>query len=116
MRFGTEIVAREMGLRRDRPTTEENFEASAGDQMTQADVVWSVWKAKTAPSTYGAEALSSFRLGDYSEKVRSVVTDNAGIYRIVRDPDPAHLETLVAATTFGFCASAMANSSRRRSP
>ena len=73
MRFGTEIVAREMGLRRDRPTNEEGFEASAGDQMTQADVVWSVWKAKTAPSLYGADALASFRLGSYNKQVRSVV-------------------------------------------
>jgi cell wall-associated NlpC family hydrolase len=71
--FGTEIVAREMGLRRDRPTNEEAFEASAGDSMTQADIVWSVWKAKTAPSTYGADALASFQLSDYSADVRQVV-------------------------------------------
>ncbi|MEA2446486.1 MAG: peptidoglycan DL-endopeptidase CwlO [Actinomycetota bacterium] len=71
--FGTEIVAREMGLRRDRPTTEEAFEASAGDAMTQADIVWSVWKATTAPSTYGADALASFQLSDYSPEVRDVV-------------------------------------------
>ncbi|HYI45070.1 MAG TPA: NlpC/P60 family protein [Actinomycetota bacterium] len=71
--FGTEIVAREMGLRRDRPITEEAFEASAGDKMTQADIVWSVWKAMNEPSTSGAEALASFRLSDYSPEVRSVV-------------------------------------------
>ena len=73
MRFGTEIVAREMGLRRDRPTSEEGFEASAGDHMTQADVIWSVWKATTAPSLYGADALASFSIGSYSRQVRSVV-------------------------------------------
>ena len=71
--FGTEIVARELGLRRDRPTTEESFEVSAGDQMTQADVVWSVWKAKTAPNTYGADALESFSLGELDDSVRPVV-------------------------------------------
>lgn len=71
--FGTEIIARELGLRRDRPTTEEAYEASAGDAMSQADIVWSVWKAKTAPNTYGADALASFQLSGYSSEVQKVV-------------------------------------------
>lgn len=72
-RFGTEIVARELGLRRDRPTTEEGLEAAAGDVMRQGDVIWAVWKAKTAPSLYGADALADFELSTYSESRRAVV-------------------------------------------
>ena len=72
-RFGTEIVAREMGLRRDRPTTEEGLEASAGDFMRQGDIVWAVWKAKTSPSLWGADALADFQLSTYNETRREVV-------------------------------------------
>lgn len=72
-RFGSEVVARELGLRRDRPTSEEALEASAGDAMRQADIVWAVWRAKTAPSFYGADALSDFALRNYSETRREVV-------------------------------------------
>jgi len=71
--FGTEIVARELGLRHDRPTTEESKEASATESMRQADVVWAVWRAKTAPATYSADALGDFALANYSEKRRGVV-------------------------------------------
>lgn len=72
-RFGTEVVARELGLRRDRPATEEALEASAGDAMTQADVVWAVWRAKTSPSIYGADALDHFRLRNYDDTRREIV-------------------------------------------
>lgn len=72
-RFGTEIVARELGLRRDRPTSEENLESSAGDFMRQGDIVWAVWKAKTAPSLYSADALADFRLSRYGARRKEVV-------------------------------------------
>lgn len=72
-RFGTEIVSREMGLRHDRPTDEESMEAAAADKMAQADVVWSVWKAMTAPSTYSADMLAGFSLDNYSGVRRKVV-------------------------------------------
>jgi cell wall-associated NlpC family hydrolase len=72
-RFGTEIVARELGLRRDRPTTEEHFEASAGDRMRQADIVYAVYRAKVGPYTWGADALESFRLPNLSRARRKVV-------------------------------------------
>lgn len=72
-RFGSEIVARELGLRHDRPTSEEKFEASAALPMRQADIVYAVWKAKTAPSLYSADALSDFSLANYSETRRQVV-------------------------------------------
>ena len=71
--FGTEIVAREMGLRYNRLEAEDAFETSAGEAMKQADVVYAVWKAKTSPSTWGADALGSFGLASYSEKRRRVV-------------------------------------------
>ena len=71
--FGSEIVARELGLRHDRPTTEEAFEASASDPMRQADVVYAVWQAKTSPDTWSADALRGFKLQNYSERRRQVV-------------------------------------------
>lgn len=71
--FGTEIVAREMGLRYNRLEPEDAFETSAGEPMPQADVAYAVWKAKTAPSTWGADALSAFSLSSYSETRREVV-------------------------------------------
>lgn len=72
-RFGTEIVARELGLRHDRPTSEEAWEASAGEPMRQADIAWAVWKALTAPSTYSADVLNSFKLDSYKGVRRTVV-------------------------------------------
>lgn len=71
--FGTEVVAREMGLRYNRLESEDDMETSAGEAMKQADAVYAVWKAKTSPSTWNADALSSFGLASYSEKRRSVV-------------------------------------------
>ena len=72
-RFGSEVVARELGLRRDRSTSEEALESSAGDAMRQADVVYAVWRAKTSPSLYGADALSDFALRNYDATRRKVV-------------------------------------------
>jgi cell wall-associated NlpC family hydrolase len=71
--FGTEIVAREMGLRHDRPTSEDQFEASANEPMSQADVAWAVWKAKTAPGTSGAQALETFEFSNYGKTRREVI-------------------------------------------
>lgn len=71
--FGYEILAREMGLRRDRATTEEWAEASAGDRMRQADIVYAVYRAKTSPNTWAAEELEGFRLRNYGHKLRRVV-------------------------------------------
>lgn len=71
--FGSEIVAREMGLRRDRATTEESREASAGEAMRAADVAYAVWKAKTSPSTWSADALAGFSLSSYGPVRREVV-------------------------------------------
>ena len=71
--FGTEIVARELGLRYNRLEPDDELETSATEAMRQADVAYSVWKAATAPSYYSADALNSFRLPVYSETRRAVV-------------------------------------------
>jgi cell wall-associated NlpC family hydrolase len=71
--FGTEVVARELGLRHDRPTTEEVKESSADDAMTQADAAFAIWKAKTDPDTWAAAALERFALGTYDGQRREVV-------------------------------------------
>lgn len=71
--FGTEIVAREMGLRYNRLELEDELEMSATEPMRQADIAYSLWKAKTSPSTWGADALRGFGLARYSETRREVV-------------------------------------------
>lgn len=71
--FGSEIVARELGFRHDRPTSEEAYEASSSEAMRQADVVYAVWQAKTSPDTWAADALQDFKLENYSERRRKVV-------------------------------------------
>ncbi|MEA2499611.1 MAG: peptidoglycan DL-endopeptidase CwlO [Actinomycetota bacterium] len=72
-RFGTEVVARELGLRHDRPTNEEMHEAAEAQPITQGDAVWAVWQAKTSPDEWAAEALTSFSLGDYGGMRQRVV-------------------------------------------
>ena len=72
-RFGTEVLARELGLRHDRPTHEEMHEAAASQPITQGDAVWAVWQAKTSPDEYAADALDSFALGDYGGMRQRVV-------------------------------------------
>lgn len=72
-RFGTEIVARELGLRHDRPTSEEKREASVSQPMRQADIAWAVWKAKTGPSTWSADVLGDFKLARYGPRRRKIV-------------------------------------------
>jgi cell wall-associated NlpC family hydrolase len=72
-RFGTEVVSRELGLRHDRPTTEEQHEAAADEPITQGDAIWAVWQAKTSPDEWAAQALLPFSLANYSGKRRSVV-------------------------------------------
>jgi cell wall-associated NlpC family hydrolase len=71
--FGTEIVARELGLRRDRPTSEDSFEASASEAMRQGDIAYAVHRAKTAPSLYSADVLRNFRLPNYGDTRREVI-------------------------------------------
>ena len=72
-RFGNEVVSRELGLRYDHPTSDERLEARADDPMAQGDVVWAVWQAKTSPDEWSAEALTSFRLANYTAERRKVV-------------------------------------------
>lgn len=71
--FGTEIVVREMLLRHDHSTDEEGLELAPNDPMSQADTAYSVWKAATSPSTWGADALQSFTLPKLDETEREVV-------------------------------------------
>lgn len=72
-KFGYEVVARNLGLRHDRSTSEENLEASSGDTLTQGDVLWAVWQAKTSPDTYTADALANFNLANLDAKQKRIV-------------------------------------------
>ncbi len=71
--FGTEVVARELGLRHDWPPDQENREASLRQRITQADVAWAVWRAKTQPGLYSAGALANLALPDYTRRQRRIV-------------------------------------------
>ncbi|MQB01005.1 MAG: hypothetical protein GEU78_12045 [Actinobacteria bacterium] len=68
-----EVVARELGLRYNRTGAEEAYEASSGMPLRQADVVYAVWRAKTGPRTWAADALLGFELSNYDANRRAVV-------------------------------------------
>jgi cell wall-associated NlpC family hydrolase len=72
-RGGFEVVARELGLRHDRSTSEETYEASSRMPLRQADVIYAVWKAKTDPDTWASDSLLGFSLASYDANRRSVV-------------------------------------------
>ncbi|MDQ3955587.1 MAG: NlpC/P60 family protein [Actinomycetota bacterium] len=70
---GFEIVAREMGLRHDRPTSEEAFESSANEPMLGADIAYAVWRAKTSPNTWGADEVATWDLDNIKGVRQKVV-------------------------------------------
>jgi cell wall-associated NlpC family hydrolase len=72
-KFGYEVVARNLGLRHDRSTSEEGLEASSGDKLNQGDVLWAVWQAKTSPDTYTAGSLASFELAKLDSRAKRIV-------------------------------------------
>jgi cell wall-associated NlpC family hydrolase len=72
-RFGYEVVARSLGLRHDRSTSEEHLEASSDDPLTQGDVLWAVWQAKTSPDTYTAGNLRNFSLTKLGKTKKQIV-------------------------------------------
>jgi cell wall-associated NlpC family hydrolase len=71
--FGTEIVARELGLRYNHEIGSEHLENSVHEKMKQANVVYAIYRAKVAPSTWGAEELEGFRLANLTGPQRAVV-------------------------------------------
>lgn len=71
--FGTEILARELGLRHNRAVGDDEHEASATEAMLQADVVYAVWRAATSPSRHNAELLEELSLESLDEERRAVV-------------------------------------------
>ncbi len=71
--FGTEIVARALGLRYDHPPGQERLDEAAREPMSQADVAWAVWRAKTDADVYSAQALDDFSLRHYGSQRRKVI-------------------------------------------
>jgi cell wall-associated NlpC family hydrolase len=71
--FGYEVVARNLGLRHDRSTIEEHLEASSDDYLTQGDVLWAVWQAKTSPDTWTAQGLANFELAKLDGTQKRIV-------------------------------------------
>lgn len=71
--FGSEIVARALGLRYNRPASEERRDAASGEAMLQADIAYAVWRALEGPRTYAAEQLAGLSLPDYDEERRAVI-------------------------------------------
>jgi cell wall-associated NlpC family hydrolase len=72
-RFGYEVVARSLGLRHDRSTSEEHLERSSDEPLTQGDVLWAVWQAKTSPDTYTAANLANFSLTKLGKAKKRIV-------------------------------------------
>jgi cell wall-associated NlpC family hydrolase len=72
-KFGYEVVARNLGLRHDRSTSEEQHEASSNDKLNQGDVLWAVWQAKSSPDTYTAQSLANFELANLDSKTKRIV-------------------------------------------
>ncbi len=70
---GYEIVAREMGLRHDRPTSEEAHESSAREPMLGADIAYAVWRAKTSPNVWGADEVATWELDNVKGVRQKVV-------------------------------------------
>ena len=70
---GYEIVARKMGLRHDRPTSEEAYESSANEAMLGADIAYAVWKAKVGANTWAADELKRFSLPNIGGVRKAVV-------------------------------------------
>ncbi len=71
--FGTEIIARELGLRHNREVGDEEHEAAAAEPMPQADVAYAVWRAATSPSTYSAELLETFEFDVLDDQRKALV-------------------------------------------
>lgn len=71
--FGTEVLARDLGLRYDHAPGDEQHEAAAGDAMTQADILYAVWQAKTSPDMWAAEELATMTLPTLTTPQKKVV-------------------------------------------
>lgn len=71
--FGSEIVARALGLRYNRPASEERRDAAFYEPMLQADIAYAVWRALEGPKTSAADQLSQLSLADYDEARRQVI-------------------------------------------
>jgi cell wall-associated NlpC family hydrolase len=71
--FGTEVLARDLGLRYDHAPGDEQHEAAANDLLTQADILYAVWQAKTSPDIWAAEELASMSLPDLDVSQKQVV-------------------------------------------
>ncbi|MEA2486699.1 MAG: hypothetical protein QOF16_353, partial [Actinomycetota bacterium] len=52
--FGTEVLARDLGLRYDHAPGDEQHEAAANELLTQADILYAVMQAKTSPDIWAA--------------------------------------------------------------
>jgi cell wall-associated NlpC family hydrolase len=73
LRDGFEMAARELELRFDRPSSEEQYEASPTNALRKADIVYAIWKAKTDPGGYAVDALNDLTLPNLSATKRKIV-------------------------------------------
>jgi cell wall-associated NlpC family hydrolase len=71
--FGTEVVARALGLRFNRPASDDRREATAGEPLLQADIAYAVWRALEGPNGYAAQRLAELALPDYDEARRHII-------------------------------------------
>jgi cell wall-associated NlpC family hydrolase len=70
-RFGTEVVARQLGLRFDHPSQDDRLELYPTDTITRAEAAWSFAKLLASGSGsgyYARQVLDRFDLPSYSER------------------------------------------------
>jgi cell wall-associated NlpC family hydrolase len=75
-RFGTEVVARQLGLRFDHPSQDERLEVYPSDPITRAEAAWSFAQILRNPAGgpyYAREVLGRFSLPDYTDAQRRIL-------------------------------------------
>jgi cell wall-associated NlpC family hydrolase len=75
-RFGTEVVARQLGLRFDHPTQDDRLELYPTDAITRAEAAYSfaqILRNPTGGPYYAREVLGRFELPVYTEAQRRVL-------------------------------------------
>jgi cell wall-associated NlpC family hydrolase len=76
-RFGTEVVARQLGLRYDHPSGDDALELYPTDPITRAEAAWSfaqILGSGARETSYARQVLGRFRLPAYTPAQRTALT------------------------------------------
>jgi cell wall-associated NlpC family hydrolase len=75
-RFGTEVVARQLGLRYNHPAPDDRLELNPNDPITRAEAAWSLARVLDFGDwdlSYARQVLDQFRLPDYTPAQRTAL-------------------------------------------